>query len=66
MCLMCVIKAAKLQTLLDNRKLYHDLKRRINQQAKQKNVDDEETLANMKFECINALARVIHYLARRT
>ena len=53
---LCVIKVAKLQTLLDDRKLYHDLKRRINQQAKQKNLDDEETLTNMKFECINTLA----------
>ena len=32
---VCVIKATKLQTLLDDRKLHHDLKRRINQQAKQ-------------------------------
>ena len=39
-----------------NRKLYHDLKRRINQQAKQKNLDDKETLTNIKFECINTLA----------
>ena len=53
---LCVIKVAKLQTLLDDRKLYHDLERRINQQAKQKNLDDEETLTNMKFECINTLA----------
>ena len=42
--------------LLDNRKLSHDLKRRINKQTKQKNLDDEETLTNMKFECINTLA----------
>ena len=53
---LCVIKSAKLQTLLDNPKLYHDLKRRINQKEKQKNLDDEETLTNMKFECINTLA----------
>ena len=53
---LCVIKAAKLETLLDNRKLYHDLKRRINQQAKQNNLDDKETLTNIKFECINTLA----------
>ena len=53
---LCVIKAARLQMLLDNRKLSHDLKRRINKQTKQKNLDDEETLTNMKFECINTLA----------
>ena len=53
---LCVIKAARLQMLLDNRKLPHDLKRRINKQTKQKNLDDEETLTNMKFECINTLA----------
>ena len=53
---LCVIKATKLETLLDNRKLYHDLKRRINQQAKQNNLDDKETLTNIKFECINTLA----------
>ena len=53
---LCVIKAARLQMLLDNRKLSHDLKRRINKQTKQKNLDDEETLTNMKFEFINTLA----------
>ena len=53
---LCVIKAARLQMLLDNRKLPHDLKRRINKQTKQKNLDDEETLTSMKFECINTLA----------
>ena len=53
---LCVFKAARLQMLLDNRKLSHDLKRRINKQTKQKNLDDEETLTNMKFECINTLA----------
>ena len=47
-----VIKAAKLQTLLEDRKLYHDLKRKA---SKKKNLDDEETLANMKFECTNTL-----------
>ena len=51
-CCLC----ARLQMLLDNRKLSHDLKRRINKQTKQKNLDDEETLTNMKFECINTLA----------
>ena len=49
----CVIKAAKLQTLSEDRKLYHDLKRRA---SKKKNLDDEETLANMKFKCTNTLA----------
>ena len=42
--------------LLDDCKLYHNLKRWINQQAKQKNLDDKELLTNMKFECINTLS----------
>ena len=36
--------------------MQRNLKRAINQQVKQKNLDDEETLTNMKFECINTLA----------
>ena len=36
--------------------MYHDPKRRINQQAKQKNLDDEETLTIVKFVFINTLA----------
>ena len=33
---LCVIKAAKLQALLDNCKLYHDLKRRTSKKKKKK------------------------------
>ena len=35
--------------------MYHDLKRRTSKKKK-KNLDDEKTLTNMKFEFINTLA----------
>ena len=54
---MCnVIKVAKLQTMLDNGKFFHDLQKRVNQQTKRPDTGSEEALKKMKFECRNSLS----------